>query len=248
VPPERQTWTKWTFIGYWYSDLVTISTWTAASAIVTTGLSATDAVLITLVAAICNAVPTVLNGAIGADLHIPFPIASRASFGYWLSYFCVISRGILAMFWFGVQSAQGGACVKTVSVPSIPFLCGTGHMNEKAGSSFVLKILICLWPSYASIPNRLPPSAGITSGGLLAYFLYWLLQFPLMLIPTHKLQGLFWAKTALVTPMALAMVIWITVVAGGNGGNFFAAPPTVSGSQRAWLWLANLVSPASVTA
>ncbi|KAI0850077.1 uracil permease [Daldinia vernicosa] len=215
VPEEKQTWTKWAFIGYWYSDLVTVSTWTAASAIMTTGLTATDAVLIVLVAAICNAIPTVLNGAIGADLHIPFPIACRASYGYWLSYFCVVTRAIIALFWFGVQSANGGTCVTA--------------------------IITAIWPSYARLPNALPKSAGTTSQGLLSYFIYWCIQFPLLMIPSHKLQHLFWVKTVLVTPMALAMVIWITVVAGGQG-DFFYAPATVSGSTRAWLWLSNLTS------
>jgi hypothetical protein len=60
-------------------------------------------------------VPTVFNGAIGADLHIAFPIAARASHGYWFSYFAVISRGILAMFWFGVHTGYGGTCVSSVS-------------------------------------------------------------------------------------------------------------------------------------
>ncbi|KAI1480535.1 uracil permease [Daldinia eschscholtzii] len=215
VPEEKQTWTKWAFIGYWYSDLVTVSTWTAASAIMTTGLTATDAVLIVLIAAICNAIPTVLNGAIGADLHIPFPIACRASYGYWLSYFCVVTRAILALFWFGVQSANGGTCVTA--------------------------IITAIWPSYARLPNTLPQSAGTTSQGLLSYFIYWCIQFPLLMIPSHRLQYLFWLKTVLVTPMALAMVIWITVVAGGQG-DFFYAPATVSGSTRAWLWLSNLTS------
>ncbi|KAI1412458.1 uracil permease [Hypoxylon sp. FL1857] len=215
VPEDKRTWSSWAFIGYWYSDLVTVSTWTAASAIMTTGLTATDAVLIVLVAAICNAIPTVLNGAIGADLHIPFPIAVRASYGYWLSYFCVVTRAILALFWFGVQSANGGTCVTA--------------------------ILTAIWPSYARLPNTLPPSAGTTSQGLLSYFVYWCIQFPLLLIPSHRLQYLFWAKTVLVTPMALAMVIWITVVAGGQG-DFFYAPATVAGSTRAWLWLSNLTS------
>lgn len=131
VPPERRTWGKGAFFTYWVSDLITISTWSTGSAIVTLGkcrsmlhratcltsmlgLSATDAVLITLVAGICNAIPTVLNGAIGANLHVPFPIASRASFGYWFSYFAVVSRAILAMFWFGVHTGYGGTCVSAV--------------------------------------------------------------------------------------------------------------------------------------
>ncbi|KAK3676881.1 hypothetical protein LTR78_003085 [Recurvomyces mirabilis] len=216
VPPEKRTWTGWSFTWYWFSDLVTIAGWSAASSVMTTGLSATDAILITLVAALCNAIPTVLNGAIGADLHITFPIAARASYGYWLSYFCVVSRGILALFWFGVQSAYGGQCV-TIVIRSI-------------------------WPSYAHLANHLPLSAGITTQGMVSYFLYWLIQFPFMLIPTHKLQYMFWFKTMLVLPTALAMVIWISVKAGGNSTAFFQAPPTVHGSERAWLWLSSMTS------
>ncbi len=103
------------------------------------------------------------------------------------------------------------------------------------------QILIALWPSYARIPNSLPASAAITTQGMCSYFLYWLLQLPLLLIPTHRLQYLFWVKTALVTPMALGMTIWICVQAGG-GADFFYAPATVSGSTRAWLWLSSLTS------
>ncbi|KAE9567129.1 putative permease [Colletotrichum fructicola] len=215
VPPERRTWGKGAFITYWFSDLVTISTWNTGAAIVTTGLSATDAILIVLVAGICNAIPTVLNGAIGSDLHIPFPIASRASFGYWFSYFAVVSRGILAMFWFGVQTAGGATCVTSV--------------------------IAAIWPSFKDIPNHLPASAGLTTVGMISYLIYWLIQFPLLLIPTHKLQKMFWVKTFLTPPMALAMVIWISLRAGG-GGDFLNKPSQVHGSERAWLWLSNLTS------
>ena len=43
------------------------------------------------------------NGTIGAKLHISFPVLNRSSFGFWLSYFSVVSRIVLAMFWFGIQ-------------------------------------------------------------------------------------------------------------------------------------------------
>lgn len=46
----------------------------------------------------------VLNGTIGARLHVPFPVLNRSSFGFWLSYFSVISRVILSTFWFAIQS------------------------------------------------------------------------------------------------------------------------------------------------
>lgn len=62
VPPEKQTWTGWSFTWYWFSDLVTAAGWSAAASVVATGLSASDAILVTFVAALCNAIPTVLNG------------------------------------------------------------------------------------------------------------------------------------------------------------------------------------------
>ena len=56
----------------------------------------------------------VLNGTIGARLHVPFPVLNRSAFGFWLSYFSVISRVILAMFWFGIQTTIGSECVYQV--------------------------------------------------------------------------------------------------------------------------------------
>lgn len=100
---------------------------------------------------------------------------------------------------------------------------------------------MAIWPSYKNVPNHLPEFIGVTTQGMVSYLLYWLVQFPLLLIPTHKLQYMFNAKAVLTLPMALAMVIWITVKAGQDSSDFFSAAPRVSGSTRAWLWLANLV-------
>lgn len=62
-----------------------------------------------------------------------------------------------------------------------------------------------------------------------------------MLIPTHKLKILFLIKTICVVPVALGTVIWIAAK-GSNSGAFFTQPPTVHGSERAWLWLSTLTS------
>lgn len=56
----------------------------------------------------------VLNGTTGARLHIAFPILNRSSFGFWLSYFSVISRVVLSLFWFGIQTFVGSECVYQV--------------------------------------------------------------------------------------------------------------------------------------
>jgi NCS1 family nucleobase:cation symporter-1 len=56
----------------------------------------------------------VLNGTIGARLRVPFTILAHSSFGFWFSYFSVISLIILSMFWFGVQTVIGSECVYQV--------------------------------------------------------------------------------------------------------------------------------------
>ena len=57
----------------------------------------------------------VLNGTIGARLHISFPVLNRSSFGFWFSYFSVISRVVLSMFWYGIQTFTG-ACTRKLAL------------------------------------------------------------------------------------------------------------------------------------
>jgi cytosine/uracil/thiamine/allantoin permease len=56
------------------------------------------------------AIVMVLNGTVGARLHVPFPVLNRSSFGFWFSYFSVVSRAVLAMFWFGILTFTGKIC------------------------------------------------------------------------------------------------------------------------------------------
>ena len=100
----------------------------------------------------------VLNGTIGARLHISFPVLNRSSFGFWLSYFTVISRIVLSMFWFGVQ-----VCLSECSEGD--FYLYHIAMQSFTGSEAVYQMLKAIWPSIAKIPNELPASSNITTAG-----------------------------------------------------------------------------------
>ncbi|CAE6424767.1 unnamed protein product [Rhizoctonia solani] len=154
------------------------------------------------------------NGTIGARLHVPFPVLNRSSFGYWLSYFSVVSRVVLAMFWFAIQTYTGSECVR-VALKSI-------------------------WPSSARIPNHLPEGAGITTLGIMCYFLYWLIQLPFLLMSPHKVRYLFIAKAILAPSAGLAMMIWGFVRTGG--GPIFEQKATISGSALSWAMLSAMNS------
>ncbi|PQE32553.1 NCS1 nucleoside transporter protein [Rutstroemia sp. NJR-2017a WRK4] len=235
VKPENQTWTLWTWMAYWATDTINLGTWETASSILAVGLTWRDAIPIMIVGTSCVAIPMVLNGAIGAKLHIPFSVAIRSSFGYYLAYFCIVSRSILAMFWLGIQGANGAEC---------------------------LTVMICsIWPSYANIPNHIPASQGITTQGMIrytiqsaflsksravaykahSYFLFWIIQLPLLLIPPTRLRYLFIVKLVAAPVAALATMGWCVHKAGGSG-SIFDLKPQVSGSTKAYLWLSCMSS------
>ncbi len=168
-----------------------------------------------VVGTFCVAVPMVLNGAIGAKLHVPFSVFATSPFGYYLRYFCIVSRAILAMFWLGIQGANGAQCITIV--------------------------LTAIAPSYADIPNALPESSGITTQGMCSYFLFWIIQLPLLLIHPTKLKPIFWVKLVGAPIAAIATMGWCIHKAGG-GGDIFDLKAEVSGSQYAWLWLSCMSS------
>lgn len=102
-------------------------------------------------------------------------------------------------------------------------------------------MITAIWPSYAHLHNSLPASAGITSKGLLSYFIYYVFQTSFLFIRTEKLKWMFLAKTILVPPMALGMVIYLAVAAR-DIPDFWSQKSTVTGSTRVWLWLSSMTS------
>ncbi|TFK37657.1 cytosine-purine permease [Crucibulum laeve] len=217
VPPEGRTWTTWNYVAYWVSDATNVAVWQLASSMLAIGLSWRQALPAIAVGHIIIAVVMVLNGTIGARLHVAFPVLNRSSFGFWLSYFSVVSRVILSLFWFGIQTYTGSECV--------------------------YQMLKAIWPSTARIPNQLPESAHITTSytGLMCYFLYWLIQFPLMLVSPQRIRHLFTAKSIIVPFAWLAMLIWAFVKAPAKT-SLEPKHTVLSGSALSWAWLSALNS------
>jgi NCS1 family nucleobase:cation symporter-1 len=162
-----------------------------------------------------DAVPLMLNGAIGAHYHIPYPIVARASFGYYLARFAVVTRMATALFWHAIQSWTG--------------------------STATFQMIRAIWPGFLDIPNRLPASAGITSNELIAHFVFFCIQFPILLTPPHKLKWFFAFKTFIVPVVSVATVVVMVRKAGGVG-DIWNQEYTTSGSARSWIILNNFSS------
>ncbi|KAI0795805.1 cytosine-purine permease [Abortiporus biennis] len=213
VPPAKRTWSTWNYVAYWISDAANAAVWELASSMLAVGLSWRQALPAIAVGHIIISVVMVLNGTIGARLHVAFPVLNRSSFGFWFSYFSVISRVVLSMFWFGIQTFTGSECV--------------------------YQMLKAIWPSIAHMRNQLSESSNITTSGMMCYFLYWLLQLPFMLISPQRIRWLFVAKALIVPAAWLAMLIWAFIKVPSSKG-FFEQKATLHGSDLSWAWLSAL--------
>lgn len=121
TPLERRTWGSFEVAGFWFSDALNAQGWEGPASIIQGGLTWREAlylrtssppsppststymltVLIALLGGLTDTIPLVLNGVIGAHYHIPFPVAIRASCGFYFARFAVIIRMATAMFWHG---------------------------------------------------------------------------------------------------------------------------------------------------
>jgi cytosine/uracil/thiamine/allantoin permease len=77
--------------------------------------------------------------------------------------------------------------------------------------------------------------------GMMCYFLYWLLQFPLMFVSPQKIRHLFTAKSIIVPFAWAAILIWAMIRAPPR---ISLAPKhtSLSGSALSWAWLSALNS------
>ncbi|KAF2744912.1 uracil permease [Sporormia fimetaria CBS 119925] len=209
---------KWgvtSFIAYWISDAFNASTWQFASSIIAIGLSWRESLGIVALAFFIISFVIALNGAIGVIHHCSFPALARASWGFWGSYIAIVSRAVLGTFWFSIQTMNGANTLRVM--------------------------LGAIWPSFLTLKNDLPASAGITTNTMLSFFLFWLLQIPFLCMHPNKLRWLFMAKSIIVPIAWVAIMVWAFAETGG-GEMFSQQKATLSGSAYSWAFLSSLTS------
>lgn len=210
TPVERRIWGGWSIIGYWMSDILSSQSWAGASAIISIGLTWREALICLIIGTTIVAIPLCLNGSVGAKLHVPYAIAARSSFGYLFARVPVVIRMVTALFWHAIQTYSGATAMT--------------------------QVIRAVWPAYLAIPNRLPAGAGITTQQMVSHLVFWLVQFPVLLIPPHRLKPFFLFKAVYVTLAAVATVVGMCVKAGGSG-DIWQQEARFSGAERSWLIL-----------
>jgi NCS1 family nucleobase:cation symporter-1 len=155
-----------------------------------------------------------LNGAIGVIHHVPFPVLARASWGFWGSYIAIISRAILAIFWFAIQNMNGANATRVM--------------------------IGAIWPSFLTLHNTVDESQGIETNTLVSFFIFWVASVPFLCMHPNQLRWLFMAKSIIVPIAWIAILIWAFV--STDGGEMWNQKATLEGSVYSWAFLSSLTS------
>ncbi|KAJ4419373.1 hypothetical protein N0V82_004955 [Gnomoniopsis sp. IMI 355080] len=214
VPPDARKWGVASFIAYWISDAFNAATWQFGASIVALGLTWRESVGVVALSFFIISWVIAFNGATGVIHHAPFPVIARASWGFWGSYIAIISRAILATFWFAIQTMNGAYTVRAM--------------------------IGAIWPSFLTLPSHIPISEGIDDALLGSFVIFWFAQIPFLLMHPNRLRWLFLAKSIIVPIAWVAILIW--ALASTNDSDIFAQKPTVSGSSYSWAFLASMNS------
>uniref|UniRef100_A0A0W0F6M6 Putative allantoin permease n=1 Tax=Moniliophthora roreri TaxID=221103 RepID=A0A0W0F6M6_MONRR len=203
-------WRSWMFLFYWASDSVNVGTMQQASSMIALGLSYREVIPCIFIGNLIVASALTANATIGAILHVPFSIICRASFGVYGAWFPIVSRLILGLIYFGINTQILSSCVDVM--------------------------LSSIWPSFRTLPNHLPSHIGITTSGMIAYAVAWIVQLPFLIIPPVRMRYLFVIKSSVMTIATFVMLGWSVNRAGG-GGPIFSQRATLTGAERAWAWM-----------
>lgn len=197
--------------GFWVAEAFAISLYQVSSSSISKGLNPGLAILAVIVGHILVAVPAMLDGYVGAKLGVNFPVYCRSAFGMRGSMAAVFIRGCVAVIWFGTQSFQGGQCLAVM--------------------------ISAIWPSFDAFPNHIPKSAHVTSAELLCFFLFLIIQAPLLYVRVGTLRHMFSVKTIIMPIFGLTLFIWAIVQAKGFGPTFSKPTNITDGTPVAVVFL-----------
>lgn len=215
TPPEERTWHLYNYLLIWFQSSFNINEWnTGASLIKTSGLPYKQVLGSGILGIFISCFFTVLNARQGSDYHIGYPVLARSTFGIRLAYFMVFVRMFVATIWFGVMTYYGSLCLDVV------FRCMFGHR-------------------WTDIPNHLPENSNTSTRLMLVFFIYWLLQFPLMFVHPKFIRHFFTVK-AIIMPFATLGLFIFCVVRGHGPGDWSVGVKTTSTSSAGIQWLSSI--------
>ncbi|WNI16802.1 NCS1 family nucleobase:cation symporter-1 [Actinacidiphila sp. ITFR-21] len=188
VPVAQRRWTTYNFAALWVGMAHNIASWTLASGLIALGMDWKQAILTIAAANLVVLVPMLLTGHAGPKYGIPFPVFARAAFGIRGANLPALVRAAVACVWFGIQTWIGGSAIFLLAGRLLgDWWSGAGHIGEFP------------WTQW------------------LSFLLFWALQIGIIVRGMETVRRFENWAAPFVIAGAVALLIWMSVKAGGFG-------------------------------
>lgn len=208
TPSPKRTWAWYNYVIFYWG--LSFGNWTLGSTMVGIGLNWWQSILTIFLSQFISSLAMFFNSRCASVYHIGYPIVGRSVYGMYGSFYFVGVRALLAIIWFGVQLYSGSALLANM------LRAVFGH-------------------NYMDIPNTIPASVGITSAGMLAFLLFWLMTLPLTFFRPYRLRKFFYFKAAVMLPSIFGLFIFCMVTTHGKIG-LASLKDTSKAKNSGWGW------------
>lgn len=198
--PAQRTWTWRSFAALWVGMVVCVPTYTLAGGLVTTGLSAWQAVALVLLGNLVVLVPMLIVGHAGARYGLPFPVLLRSAFGPRGAQLPALARALVACGWFGINTWLGGSAIYAA-----------------------LNIV-----SHGALAGPPLPLIAINLAQLACFLAFWALHIWFIVRGTESIRWLETWSAPFLLAIGLVLLGWAWRKAGGLGP-MLSAPATLKG-------------------
>ena len=120
-PDERQ-WSTYSLFSLWMNDAHNAGNYTFAAGLFLLGLSPLQVTLGILGGALIIFGGCCMSGFMGHDTGAPYPVVSRLSWGVWGANIPALTRGAVAIAWYGIQTFLASIALKVLLLRFIPDL------------------------------------------------------------------------------------------------------------------------------
>lgn len=190
------------------NNVCSVSNWQLGASLVAAGLSVWQAIVATIVGKMIISAVAILNGFIGAEWHIGFPVVSRIIWGVYGQYQALLQRILLSLVWFSVQSWTGGLCV--------------------------MNILSAIFPSFQHMANHFPEGSHLTTRQFIGWVVFNILLIPMLYVRPEKVHKALFVFNIISTITLVSIMIWALSTAGGGGPLLSAPALPMSSSELGW--------------
>lgn len=177
------------FAALWVTLVISVSTYFLAASLVDLGMSWVQGVATVAAGNLITLVPMILNAHPGTKYGVPTPVLTRASFGIRGSHFPSLSRALVAIGWFGLQTHIGGSSI------------------------------FCMLQAVTRDALAAPPIPGlaISPPELGCFLAFWLLQLGIIVRGIEAIKQLERLSAPILVALTLGLLAWAVTSAGGFG-------------------------------